>query len=56
MLLLYKCEVEDYSGRKIIATPFQAALGAEDERMWGMMKPHYEGSRVYHDILILRSL
>jgi len=40
-LLLYKSQVKDYSGRTIIATPFQAALGAEDEWMWGMMRPYF---------------
>jgi hypothetical protein len=36
-LLLKKNQARDYSGRMIIGTPFQAALGAEDERMWNMM-------------------
>ncbi len=40
-LLLVKSQTKDYSGRTIIATPFQAALGAEDERMWEMMKPYF---------------
>ncbi|MDP1604301.1 MAG: hypothetical protein Q8M03_13660, partial [Legionella sp.] len=33
----------DYSGRTIIATPFQAALGAGDKPMWNMMLPYFEG-------------
>lgn len=36
-LLLIKNEGQDYSGRKIIGTPFQAALGAGDQRMWESM-------------------
>ncbi len=36
-LLLYKATVFDYSGRKIIATAFQAALGAEDIFMCKMI-------------------
>lgn len=36
-LLLVKSKAVDYSGRTIIATPFQAALGAGDKPMWEMM-------------------
>jgi hypothetical protein len=31
----------DYSGRTIIAKPFQAALGAGDKPMWEMMLPYF---------------
>jgi hypothetical protein len=41
-LLYYRFNTTDYSGRNIIATPFQAALGAEDERMVQMMLPYFE--------------
>ena len=41
-LLLKKGIATDYSGRIIKGTAFQAALGAEDERMWAMMKPYFE--------------
>ena len=41
-LLLIQTEAKDYSGRTIRGTAFQAALGAEDERMWQMMKPYFE--------------
>jgi hypothetical protein len=41
-LLYYGAEVIDYSGRTIIATAFQAALGAEDMRMWEMMLPYFK--------------
>ncbi len=41
-LLLYKAEVVDYSGRKIIATPFQAAIGAGDKQMWELMLPYFK--------------
>jgi len=40
-LLLIQTHAIDYSGRRIIGTPFQAALGAEDERMWAMMQPYF---------------
>lgn len=40
--LLVRTQAVDYSGRTIIATPFQAALGAEDERMWQMMMPYFK--------------
>jgi hypothetical protein len=42
-LLLVRIKTNDYSGRTIKATPFQAALGAEDELMWQMMLPFFEG-------------
>lgn len=42
-LLLIKAEAKDYSGRTIIATPFQAAIGAGDKPMWEMMLPYFEG-------------
>jgi hypothetical protein len=41
-LLLVKGTATDYSGRTIIATAFQAALGAGDKPMWDMMLPHLE--------------
>lgn len=41
-LLLIRTKVVDYSGRTIIATPFQAALGAEDTLMWQMMLDYIE--------------
>ena len=41
-LLLIKSNVQDYSGRTIVATPFQAAIAAEDERMWEMMEPYFD--------------
>ncbi len=40
--LLSKASAVDYSFRQIIATPFQGALGAEDERMWQMMMPYFK--------------
>lgn len=36
-LLLIKSKVIDYSGRIIIATPFQAAIGNGDKHIWKMM-------------------
>ena len=41
-LLLKPSQAEDYSGRTIIAKPFQAAIAAEDERMWEMMEPYFD--------------
>jgi hypothetical protein len=41
-LLLIKIEAKDYSGRAIEGTAFQAALGAEDERMWKMMSFYFD--------------
>jgi hypothetical protein len=41
-LLLVRSKAKDYSGRTIHGTAFQAALGAEDERMWEMMMPYFE--------------
>ncbi len=41
-LLLKKGHAVDHSGRTIIATPFQAALGADDELMWQMMMGYFE--------------
>lgn len=41
-LLLIKSEAKDYQGRTIIATPFQAALGAGDKPMWEMMLSYLE--------------
>jgi hypothetical protein len=41
-LLLIKSEAKDYQGRTIIATPFQAALGACDKPMWERMLPHLD--------------
>lgn len=40
-LLLVKSRVEDYSGRMIHGTAFQAALGADDQRMWKMMLRYF---------------
>jgi hypothetical protein len=41
-LLYYKAKVKDYSGRTIIGTALQAALGAEDIRMCQMLLPYFE--------------
>ena len=41
-LLFIRAETIDFSGRMIQATAFQAALGAEDTRMWRMMIPYFE--------------
>lgn len=43
-LLLIKSKALDYSGRMIIATPFQAAVGAGDKPMWEMMLPYIDPS------------
>lgn len=40
-LLLIESEAEDHSGRIIVGTAFQAALGAGDNLMWEMMKPYF---------------
>ncbi len=40
-LLLIKSRTEDYSGRTIIGTAFQAALGAGDTPMWEIMLPYF---------------
>lgn len=37
-LLTVRETVKDHSGRTITATPFQAALGAEDEDMWQLIE------------------
>ncbi|MFI4917944.1 MAG: hypothetical protein ACHP65_00145 [Legionellales bacterium] len=41
-LLFMKTSAQDYSGRTIIATPFQGAIGAGDTSMWKMMLPHLD--------------
>lgn len=41
-LLLIRIEAIDYSGRTIIGTAFQAAIGAGDKPMWEMMLPYFE--------------
>ena len=41
-LLLVKSKVSDYSGRIIVGTAFQAALGAVDSLMWEMMEPYFK--------------
>lgn len=41
-LLLIRSEAVDYSGRTIIGTAFQAALGSGDKPMWEMMLPYFE--------------
>ncbi len=41
-LLLIRTEATDYSGRTIIGTAFQAAIGAGDKPMWEMMLPYFE--------------
>ncbi|STX28615.1 SidC homolog [Legionella beliardensis] len=41
-LLLIRQETLDYSGRTIIGTAFQAALGAGDKPMWEMILPYFE--------------
>jgi hypothetical protein len=40
-LLLIPSRAVDYSGRTIIAKPFQAAIGAGDKPMWEMMLPYF---------------
>ncbi len=40
--LIQRVEVTDHTGRKIVATPFQGALGAIDKPMWDMMMPLFE--------------
>jgi hypothetical protein len=40
--LLNKYLAQDYSGRTIIATPFQAAIGAGDKPMWEMILRYLE--------------
>lgn len=40
--LLIKGEAKDYAGRLIIATPFQAALGAEAPAMLALMIPYFK--------------
>ncbi|WP_131795872.1 hypothetical protein [Fluoribacter gormanii] len=42
-LLLIRTKAIDYSKRTIIATPFQAAIGAGDKHMWEMILPYFEG-------------
>ena len=41
-LLLIRTKAVDYSGRTIIGTAFQGALGAGDKPMWNMMLPYLE--------------
>ncbi|STX55730.1 Uncharacterised protein [Legionella beliardensis] len=41
-LLLIRTQTVDYSGRKIIGTAFQAAIGSGDKPMWEMMLPFFE--------------
>mgnify|MGYP006921733590 CR=1 FL=1 len=41
-LLLIRTQAVDYSGRTIIGTAFQAALGAGDKPMWEMMLPYFK--------------
>lgn len=51
-LLLITSKAVDYSGRTVIATPFQAALGAGDKPMWEMMRPYIgkeEALRQFHN-------
>lgn len=45
-LLTIRSSATDYSGRTIIATPFQAAIGAGDKPMWQMMLPYFDGLEV----------
>ncbi len=42
-MLLIKSKAVDYSGRIIIGTAFQAAIGTGDKPMWEMMLPYFEG-------------
>lgn len=42
-LLMIRSKAVDYSGRTIIGTAFQAALGAGDKPMWEMMLPYFNG-------------
>ncbi|HAU0673210.1 TPA: hypothetical protein JBG80_12150 [Legionella pneumophila] len=54
-LLLIKAKAIDYSGRTIIGTAFQGALGAGDKPMWEMMLPYFkdlkegEALRQFHE-------
>ncbi|MDP3268430.1 MAG: hypothetical protein Q8M40_05210 [Legionella sp.] len=41
-LLLIKSRSKDYANRTIIATPFQAAIGAGDKPMWSMILPYFK--------------
>ncbi|HAU1150629.1 TPA: hypothetical protein JBI12_01530 [Legionella pneumophila] len=41
-LLLIKSKAVDYSGRTIVGTAFQAAIGSGDKPMWEMMLPYFE--------------
>lgn len=41
-LLLIKSKAVDYSGRTIIGTAFQAAIGVGDKPMWEMMLPYFK--------------
>src|SRR3990167_3967437 len=41
-LLFRKAKAKDYSGRTIYASPYQAALGAEDTDMLQMMKTYFD--------------
>ncbi|CZH70768.1 TPA: hypothetical protein ACT9HO_002089 [Legionella pneumophila] len=42
-LLLIKSKAVDYSGRTIVGTAFQGAIGAGDKPMWKMMLSYFEG-------------
>ncbi|WP_131784058.1 hypothetical protein [Legionella gresilensis] len=41
-LLLIKSTAIDFSGRTILGTAFQAAIGAGDKPMWEMILPYFE--------------
>ncbi|EKD71101.1 MAG: hypothetical protein ACD_46C00271G0002, partial [uncultured bacterium] len=41
-LLFRKAKAKDYSGRTINASPYQAALGAEDTDMLQMMETYFD--------------
>ncbi|HFD2232710.1 TPA: hypothetical protein ACF9YZ_002373 [Legionella pneumophila] len=40
---MIKAKAKDYSGRTILGTAFQAAIGAGDKPMWEMMLPYFAG-------------
>lgn len=48
-LLFMTSETKDYSGRTIEASPYQCALGAEDEQMLEMMKPYIDSIDPTHE-------
>lgn len=49
--LLSKSQAQDYSGKRIIATPFQAAIGAGDKPMWEMILRYLDPNRALKQFL-----